>query len=959
MSADAVPADAVVGHRAAAPREVAAWVAKFAPVLAAAAAAMGLVGVDGRILHVNAAYTELTGRAPEELLGADVITVLHPDDAAGQRDALGRLLSGEWPEWQRVRRYVRPDGTVRYGLLTTRPVRTADGAVLGLLSLVQDITDRHDAELRLAASEERFRLALDYAPAGMALVGRGGRWVTGNRALREILGRPEEELVGRSFAEFTHPDDEEETLDLVRRALAGELDSFRVHTRYSRGDGTYARVRLTMAFARGDDGEVTHAVAQVEDLTEEHRVAAELAEQDRRFRILTDDADDVVSLRLRTVPEFRVDHVSRGIEAIVGHTPEELYARPTLLLGLVHDDDLPALEQRLADPVTLRDVPLEFRVVRHDGSVRWIHARGAPMSGPDGVPVGLDSLCWDVTARKEAEEQAAAAQRRFQALVEHAADATIIREPDGVIRYASPAVTRMLGSAPEDIVGTVASLRLAPADLARLQLAVDRSLVAPGGVALAEVRAFHRDGTEKRLALTISNRLDHPDVGGLVTHIRDVTEERTAQEELAYQAAHDALTGLPSRTSLQRHLEAALAADPTGVGVLFVDVLGLKPVNDTLGHVKGDAVLRAVAGRIAAVVGSDGLVGRFGGDEFAIVTTTLDCGALTDLAHRVVAALDDPLTAPDGGQVHLGAAAGVALAEPGTTAEQLLCNADLAMYDVQRRAGRGVQVFDATLAEQAAARLGTERDLRAADLDRDLRAYYQPVVDLATGRVAAAEALLRWEHPRRGLVAPGVFVPVAEETGLIDRLGLWVLDHACRQQVAWADRDMTVEVNLSPRQLFDPELPRRVADVLDRTGARADRLMLEVTESALIDDGVASSALAALEDLGVGLALDDFGTGYSSLTSLRRYPFDTVKIDRSFVTEITGNPRDRAIVRNLITLAHDIGMKVVAEGVETSEQLAVLVDVGADAAQGYLLGRPVPVADFPLSPVAGYLRPSG
>jgi diguanylate cyclase (GGDEF)-like protein/PAS domain S-box-containing protein len=951
VSDHAVPADAAAGHRSVAtPDEVAAWVAQFAPVMTAASAPMVLIGADGHILHANPRYSELVGRAEHDLVGLPLTTVLHPDDVDSQREAIRCLFSGEWPEWQQMRRYARPDGSFRYGLLHTRPVLTDGGAVLGLFSQLQDVTARRDAELRLARSEERFRLAMDHAPVGVVLAGPDGRWLMANRALCRILGRAEDDLVGLTFEDLTHPADLPDSQEMSRRVYAGELDSFDLHKRYIRGDGTYVRVRLTVAFTRDEDGRPDHAVAHVEDLTEERRITAELAEKDRRFRMLTEDADDVIALRLRTVPEFAVEHVSRGIEAILGRAPEEFYADPVLLLSLVHPEDAPALAERLADPVAYRDVPQEFRVLRDDGAVAWIQARGEPIFGGDGTAVGIDGLAWDITARKEAEEAAAAGRRRFQALVEHAADAVVIRDPDGVVLYASPAVTRILGDVPEEIVGTIPSLRLPEDQVAVLQDAVARATATPGGVAHTEVRVHHRDGTEKVLALAISNRLDDPDIGGLVNHIQDITASRAAQQELVHQAAHDALTGLPNRTSLQRHLERALADDPSGVGVVFLDLIGLKPVNDTLGHVKGDAILTTVARRIAAVVGTDGMVGRFGGDEFAIVATGLDRGRLTALAHRVVGALDEPVTAPDGGQVHLGAAAGLALAEPGTTAEQLLTNADLAMYDVQRRTGRGVQGFDATLAQQATARLGTERDLRAADLDRDLRAHYQPVVHLATGRVSAAEALLRWQHPTRGLVPPGLFIPVAEETGLIDRLGLWVLDHACRQQVAWADHDVTVEVNLSPRQLFDPELPRRVADVLTRTGARADRLMLEVTESALIDDRVARSALAALEDLGVGLALDDFGTGFSSLTSLRRYPFDTVKIDRSFVAEITGNPRDRSIVRNIINLAHDLGMKIVAEGVETAEQLSVLTDIGADAAQGYHLGRPAPAADLRLSP---------
>jgi diguanylate cyclase (GGDEF)-like protein/PAS domain S-box-containing protein len=798
----------------------------------------------------------------------------------------------------------------------------------------------------LAKSEALFRMAMEHAPIGMMVCGIDGRWLRANRRLCAILGRVEDELIGITFTDLTHPDDLPESVAMIGRVLAGEFDTFTLDKRYAHADGSWVRVRLTLAFTRDGNGKLTYAVGQVEDLTEERRVARQLEASERRIRMLADGSADMFSVRMRTVPEIRMEHISDKVVSLTGHSAEEFLADPTLLPSIVHPEDLGRMFGALADPESIGDAGVEVRIVRPDGGMLWVRSRAVAITDDDGAVVGSEALVWDVTAQRDAEEAAEASRRRFQALVEHASDAVAIHDEDGVVRYLSPAITEMLGYTPEDFVGAPADRLLGPDAGGALQAALDEAAATPNGRSQAEIRMAHRDGREKWLALMITNRLDDPDVGGLVVNIRDATDERAAREEIAYQASHDALTGLPNRTTLQRYLVESLAADPEGVGVLFVDLSGLKPVNDTLGHARGDAALVAVALRIQSAVGDAGRLGRFGGDEFAVVTRGLGPEQLTALAETLVAELDRPVTAPEGGHVYLTASTGIALSDGRTSAEHLLANADLAMYAVKRRTGRGVQLFDATLADQATERLGVERDLRDADLETDLRAHYQPIVRLDTGRISGAEALLRWNHPGRGLVPPGLFIPVAEETGLIDKLGLWVLRDACRAQVAWSAHEMKVAVNLSPRQLYDPHLAQRVADILAATGARADHLVLEVTESALIDDRVAAPALAALKELGAALALDDFGTGYSSLTSLRRYPFDTIKIDRSFVAEIGRSTQDMAIVQHVIHLAHDLGMRVVAEGVETAQQLDMLAEAGADVAQGYFLGRPAPAADM-------------
>jgi diguanylate cyclase (GGDEF)-like protein/PAS domain S-box-containing protein len=931
-------------------REVAAWVDRYAPVFDAAPAPMALISADLRILLVNAPYAEMLGRSPAELAGLPLDTILHPDEAAPNAGAVRAMLRGDLLEFESQRRYLRPDGSVLAGLLSTRVVRTPDGAALGLFSLLQDVTDRVEAETRLARSEEMLRLTMDNSAIGTALLGPDGRWLRVNPALCGIVGRTEPELFGLTFRDITHPDDLAADERLLLQLFAGERDSYQLDKRYSRPDGSWVWVRLTGSVARDADGKVAYIVAQVEDLTSERRLLRELRDQHRRFRLLADGSTDVVIARVRSVPELKVEHLSRGVETLVGRPPEDFQADPGLLVEVMHPDDRARWRALVEDPAGFGGEPVPLRYLRPDGGVGSMLLRAQPLRDDDGTVVGFESMSWDVTDRQRAEEALAARERRFRALVEHAADGIAVSDADGILRYVSPAITRITGYSAEELVGTATDLRMPSDHRPVLTAAIAASRAAPGASGFAEVRIYHRDGSDRWLEITVSNHLDDPDLRGQILTVHDVTARRAAEEELAYQAAYDTLTGLPNRASVQRDLARALTVDPTSVAVLFVDLSGLKTVNDTLGHAKGDTVLVAVAHRIFAVVGRAGTIGRFGGDEFAVVTRGLRALELTDLAERIVREIDRPITAPDGGQVFLAASVGIARGHAGTGAGELLAAADLAMYDVKNRKGRGVCLFDSALADHATARLALERDLRGTDLDRDLRAHYQPLVDLATGRVVAAEALLRWHHPERGLVPPDEFIPVAEETGMIDALGLWVLSHACRRQVAWRDRDLSVGVNLSPRQLYEPGFTDRVAALLEETGARPDRLVLEVTESALIDDRVARPALGALKNLGVQLALDDFGTGYSGLTSLRRYPFDAVKIDRSFVGQMTRNPHDLAVVRHVITLSHALGMDVVAEGVETAEQLRLLREAGADTAQGYHLGRPGPADDLLRSP---------
>ncbi|HET8627879.1 MAG TPA: EAL domain-containing protein, partial [Thermomicrobiales bacterium] len=552
------------------------------------------------------------------------------------------------------------------------------------------------------------------------------------------------------------------------------------------------------------------------------------------------------------------------------------------------------------------------------------------------------------TARRLAESE-----QRFRALVQHVADGILVVDTAGRVAYASPAVARILGAVPTHLAGTGATL-LHPDELAPMQRQFAALRAAPGATARTTLRLRHRDGGWRHVEATLTNLLAEPGVGGIVCTLHDVTARSALEAQLAHQAFHDALTGLPNRalfTDRLAHALARAARHGETLAVLFCDLDRFKVVNDSLGHAAGDRVLIAVAERLRRCVRADDTVARLGGDEFVILLEGLaDSGEAVRVADRIAAALADavPVPASTPPDVFISASVGIAVATPDhDTATDLLRDADVALYRAKQQGAPRYALFDPLMHAAAAERLALETDLRRAigpGACAEFLLHYQPIVDLAGGQVAAVEALVRWRHPARGLVAPAAFIPLAEETGLILPLGRWGLETACRRVQAWSGgpgaTPPALHVNLSPRQFAQPDLVAAVARVLAATGLPPARLTLEITETVLMAEAaVTTEKLRALTALGVRLAIDDFGTGYSSLAYLQRLPVDTLKIDRAF---FQAGGRNRAIVRAVTELAHGLGLAVTAEGLETAEQVAGARAAGCDHGQGYHFARPLP-----------------
>lgn len=435
--------------------------------------------------------------------------------------------------------------------------------------------------------------------------------------------------------------------------------------------------------------------------------------------------------------------------------------------------------------------------------------------------------------------------------------------------------------------------------------------------------------------------------GGWVTTMEDVTEQRHSQERIAHLAHYDALTELPNRLLFRERLSQALRAERSSrIAVLYIDIDGFKAVNDSLGHSVGDELLKGIAGRLRGCLIDSGLVARLGGDEFAIIQTDVDDPSeVTDLVGRIYTAIRAPFDCV-GHQLMTDASIGVALADAGDTdLEQLVKNADLAMYDAKASGRRTFRFFDPSLEARAKARHLLELDLRQAVAERGFELHYQPVIDLRTDRVAGCEALLRWRHPERGFVSPAEFIPIAEDIGVIDEIGEWVLNTACAEAANWPS-EVRIAVNVSPTQFRNRTLALKVAAALARAGLSPERLELEITEAVLIQDH--QSAIEALDQLraiGVSVALDDFGTGYSSLSYLHRFPFDKIKIDRSFISNLSDD-KSLPILQAALGIATSQKMITTAEGVETEAQRHLLRELGCNQMQGYLFSAAKPASEI-------------
>ncbi len=827
----------------------------------------------------------------------------------------------------------------------------AGGGLLTLLAamyLFALVAQRQRAEqlvaertIALRASEAQFRQIIEHAPFGFhlyRLTADGRLLLCGtNPAAEAMLGISQAECMDRPVEEIL-PGLLTSEIPAACRQLAragGARRWERVAYGQPGKDDSFEMVAFQTA-----PGLVAVAFA---DITERRRAETALHDSEQRFRAMIEHAPDGIALF-----NGSIRYASPAVSHLLGYTPEEAMALDPE--QATHPDDLPSmlpllneLAQRPGDVVSAR-----YRFRHKDGSWRWLESTISNLLDKPAVNALVFNFR-DVTERQQAE----AHLRLAAAVFEAARDAIMVTDSKWNIVAVNPAFSTLTGYAESEVHGRKPLLLWAERQPPAYFESMARTL-AVAGVWQGEFWARRKDG-ERRAALASLGTVR--DANGTISHhvgvATDITALKIAEQRIEHQAYYDALTDLPNRSLLAQHAELALSRatrQRSALALLFLDLDQFKEVNDSLGHAEGDALLVQAAARLQEITRGEDTVCRLGGDEFVLLLPgTAQDGALR-VADKLLTAFREPFMVA-GHPLRTTVSIGIALfPNDGTSFAELLKNADTALYQAKQE-GRNTRMFyDRQMNAAILQRLVLESELRQALASGQLRAYYQPKIRLRDGQTVGAEALLRWPHPEHGMIPPGRFIPVAETSDLIVELGVWMLGEVCRQLVRWRAAGLPmlpVAVNLAARHFRQPDLADCIRGLLEASALPAQALELELTESSLLEAGPQTAeTLQALEELGVGLAIDDFGTGYSSLSYLKRLPLSALKIDQSFVRDLVSDPDDRTISAAIVALGHGLGLKVIAEGVETAEQQRILLDQGCDLAQGYWFGHPLPPEAF-------------
>ncbi len=895
---------------------------------------------DGLIVDCNGKALEMFCCQKDELLGLSPVDISPPRQPGGRPSdsealaILQRAMEGDAQrfEWQ----HRRFDGTLFDCELSVSRIDLPDGPLIQ--AIVHDITRRRLAQRALEESNRLLEQLFANDFTQMAYLDRAFRYIRVNPAFARALDRTPDAFIGRNFFD--------DCRDPVHRERFAEVvRSGRPHTERARadrpaGDPDGRFWDWSLQAVRDADGSVIGLVYVRMDVTERLQTERQLREAAQELDTILHNMQDTY---------FRIDangiltRVSDSVQQLLGYAPEEVVGRPVMEF-YVHPEEWEALLERMAANGGL--ISNDEIALRHsDGTVVWILANVHFLHAGNGNAAGVEGMARNITDLKRHESQVS----KLSSVLEQTADIVIVTDIDGIIEYVNPSFERVTGYRFEEVVGRKPSILSSGKHKPEFYQHLWETILS--GESYTNIMINRRkDGSLYYEEKTITPIRDQR---GRITHFvstaKDISERMQVQERLQHMAHHDALTDLPNRNLFLDRLQQALIRarhHKRLVAVMFMDLDRFKNINDTLGHNTGDQLLLQLSERLKHSVRDGDTIARFGGDEFAILLDDVDNeNSISAVAQKLLQTLTESFHI-NNHELFVTASIGIAIfPHDGEDPDTLLRNADVAMYRAKELGKNNYQFYSDDMSARNFERLTLENHLRHALAREQFVLHYQPQVDARNDRIIGVEALLRWQHPELGLVSPSNFITLLEETGLIEVVGEWVLEAACRQSRTWHDagwRQLHLSVNISSRQFNNSAFIDVLHGIIERTGVNPEFLELELTESMLMRQASSVvTALKSLNRLGVRFAIDDFGTGYSSLSYLRRFPIDTIKIDRSFIRDIIEDPDDAAITRAIVVMAQNLSLNVIAEGVETEAQLAFLNENGCHFIQGFYYSPPV------------------
>lgn len=887
---------------------------------------------EDRFTFLSAGLYRLFGTLPGEVLGCTRRQRAADLEQPGLLTYLERVAARAPFRDLAYSAFVPSRGVVRHSVLSCEPVHD-DGVFVGYRGTGRDVTGQIEVAARLALLAEENSAIVENALELMVILDSEGRYIRVNQAAREILGYEPREMLGRHYTEFMLPDDQGKRMFAEKQMRLGAASIADLETRWRHKQGQ--TVYLASSVRWSESAQIMYATGR--NVTDRHHAQSELEQSRHNLARLLESIGDAFYALDR---HWRTTYVNQKTAALIGRDREALLGKTLweLVPKFRESSFYPHFEKAMASGTNA------IFVDYYEAIDAWIEVRLYPHA--DGMSVFFN----DVTERRNAEVAIRSSDRRLRSIIEMTPAGYVMTDARGIIVGINPAFTSMTGYAAGELMGL---------DVMRLlvECPIDNALFSQGGITAAhgkEATLVCKDGQHRHVLINVT--IERDDAGNalsLTAFITDITQRKQGEARMEQLATHDALTGLPNRSLIHTRLQQMLSAATPGqqISLMFIDLDRFKEVNDSLGHACGDALLQDVARRFRNVIRPQDMIARLGGDEFVAAShCTGGAQAATAIAERLLAALALPFTVA-GQEVFVSASIGISMyPEDGDSNATLFQNADIAMYRAKAAGRNGYCFFKAHMSTETRTRMALENALHRALERNEFELHYQPRVDLATMRTTGMEALIRWNHPQLGRVAPLDFIPIAEERGFIEAIGKWVLQEACLQCSRLSRTygvPLQVSVNVAARQLRSADFMAHVVEALETAALAPPFLELELTESVLIDNIDATAALLHdLREMGVRISVDDFGTGFSGLTYLRRFPLDILKLDRSFLSHETAGIRSDAFIKAFVDMAHTLDLSVVAEGVEDAETCRFLRQCACDEAQGYLFARPLPLAAF-------------